>query len=185
MDGYAKFFRLQEGEKIVEAIKPLPSLKWFFFVKAIIGWVFFVLLFGAWFFLGSFKSLGALVFSLVGFSIIILLILVVPYILAVLKYNKRFYWITNKRVVGKSGLVGYKVNSIPLERISDLIISRSFLESLFGFGSVHIQTLAGQVSVRGRFGAEGNFQAVPDPEGLQQKVFELIKKKRKAEGITM
>ena len=59
------------------------------------------------------------------------------------------------------------------------------MESIFGFGSVHVQTMAGQVSMRGRFGAEGNLQAVPDPEGLQQQIFELVKKKRKAEGITM
>ena len=189
---YTQFFRLQEGEKIVEAMKPLSGLKWMFFFQGLIGWFFFMLFVGGFFFVIPFfiiatvagPSAAALIL-LVGSLFFLFLMFIVPYIFASLSYGKRFYWITNKRIIGKSGLIGYKVNSIPLERISDVIISRSFIEQIFGFGSVHIQTLAGQVAIRGRFGAEGNFQAVPDPEGLQQRIFELVKKKRKAENLTM
>jgi uncharacterized membrane protein YdbT with pleckstrin-like domain len=74
------------------------------------------------------------------------------------------------------------VNSIPLERVSDVIISRSFVETLFGIASIHIQSLAGQASY-GRFGAEGKYRAVPNPEELQQLIFKLIKENRQAEHL--
>ena len=188
---FSQFFRLQEGEKIIESIKPLPGLKWMFFLQGMLGWIFFILFFGVWLLspVGIMLAIvgGALaaILGLVIFILFLLAVAIIPYILASMRYGKRYYWVTSKRVIGKSGFIGYKVNSIPLERISDVIISRSFAESIFGFGSVHVQTMAGQVAMRGRFGAEGNFQAVPDPEGLQQQIFDLVKKKRKAEGITM
>ncbi len=112
-------------------------------------------------------------------------ILVLVFVFASLRYNKRMYWITNKRIICKRGLIGYRINSIPFERISDVLISRSFIESLFGFGSVHVQSLAGQYSYRGRYGSEGNLMAVADPEGTQKLIFDLIKQKRKEEKLTM
>ncbi len=68
----------------------------------------------------------------------------------------RYYWITNQRVIIRRGLIGYSINSIPLERVSNVLISRSFLERLFGFDSLHVQTLAGQYTAHGRLGEEGN-----------------------------
>jgi len=190
-EDYLKFFRLQEGEKIIDSIKPLPGLKWMFFLQGLIGWFFIILFGGLWIIIPLvflFAAIGGIVgaiLALVTALIGLVAIVVIPYTFASMNYNKRFYWITNKRVVGKRGLIGYSVNSIPLERISDVIISRSFIESIFGFGSIHIQTLAGQASMRGKWGAEGNLQAVPEPEELQQKIFELVKGKRKDEGLTM
>ncbi|PIO02978.1 hypothetical protein COX85_02040 [Candidatus Micrarchaeota archaeon CG_4_10_14_0_2_um_filter_55_9] len=187
-EDYQKFFRLQEDEKIIEAIKPLPALKWLLFFQNII---LAAILSGLslWFvlplasvlvqFLGG--ETPVIVFIIIIF---IILIFIIAHTLASLQYDKRVYWITDNRVIAKSGLIGYKVNSIPLERISDVIISRSLIEIIFGFGSLHIQSLAGQVS-RGGFGAEGNLEAVPDPEGLQEKIFQLIKGKRKREKLTM
>lgn len=184
MANETKFFRLQEGEKIVEAIKPLPNLKWYFFFQGIVGWFIFMLIISGVFLipLAGLTDSVALPVFIIAF---LFLLLIIPYLSARLMYDKRFYWITNKRIIAKRGFIGYRVNSIPLERISDVIISRSFIEMIFGFGSVFIQSLAGQVTVRDRFGAEGNLQAVPDPEGLQQKIFELVKQKRKAEKLAM
>ena len=71
-----------------------------------------------------------------------------------------------------------------MERISDVMVSRTFLERIFGFGSVLIQSLAGQITYGRRLGAEGSLLAVPDPEGIQKLIFELIKKKRKAEKLS-
>ncbi|MCD6478222.1 MAG: PH domain-containing protein [Candidatus Aenigmarchaeota archaeon] len=86
-------------------------------------------------------------------------------------------------MVVKKGIIGYQITSIPYERISDIIISRSFLENFFGIASLHLQTLAGQIS-SGRFGSEGQLLAVPDPEELQSKILKLAKEKRKKEKLT-
>ncbi len=176
-----KFFNLIEGEKIVKDIKPLPNLKWYFYFRT--GIAFFIILF---FFLPLFfiSTFLAPSFSFILF-IIVLILLAIPWLISRNMYKHQHYWITNKRVIYKRGFLGYKISSIPLERISDVIVSRTFLERIFGFGSVHIQSLAGQFTYGRRMGAEASLLAVPNPEILQKQIFELIKKKRKEEKLTM
>lgn len=183
-----KFFKLQEGEKVVKEIKPLPALKWYFLIKE-----HGILLVGIPIFLFYiFHTLFLPIFSLFPiFSLVVIILtsglalsFVIVFLIAYLRYKHQYYWITNKRVIYKEGLIGYKVTSIPLERISDVIISRTFFERIFGFGSILIQSLAGQVS-GGRLGAEASLLAVPNPEETQELIFELVKRKRKEEEITM
>ncbi|MDI6720970.1 MAG: PH domain-containing protein, partial [Candidatus Aenigmarchaeota archaeon] len=102
-------------------------------------------------------------------------------------YNKFYYWITNKRIITKRGIIGYQIVSIPHERISDIIISRTFFENIFGIASLHVQSLAGQTSFRGysATGSEGQLFAIPKPEETQNKILKLIRAKRKAEGLTI
>ena len=113
----------------------------------------------------------------------LVIFLVLAFAFANLAYNKYHYWITNKRVIVKRGLLGYSITSIPYERISDVIVSRSFLEQLCGIASLHIQSLAGQVTY-GKYGSEGTLLAVPSPEDLQVKILELVKQKRKEEHLS-
>lgn len=190
-----QFFRLQEGEKILYDIKPLPGLRWFIFFKfnmlrIVLPSVlifFYILTFGLGeifqitFFQASddisnlFLSTGA--GAVIGLGI--------NFIFSSLEFNKQQYWITDKRIVYKRGIIGYRVTSIPYERISDVIISRTFIERIFRFGSLHIQSLAGQaVSSQSSLGSEGVLLAVDQPEKLQEIIFKLVKVKRKAEGIT-
>ncbi len=116
-------------------------------------------------------------------SFIALIGLFLGWYISGLQYKHQHYWITNKRIIYKKGLIGYRVVSIPLERISDVIVSRTLLERVLGFGSVLIQTLAGQISP-GRMGAEASLLAVPDPEGIQKLIFDLVKRKRKEESLS-
>lgn len=113
--------------------------------------------------------------------------LAIAWLLSAASYNKFYYWITNKRVVTKRGILGYQVVSIPFERISDIIISRTFLENVFGIASLHVQSLAGQISYPrySMLGSEGQLFAIPNPEETQNKILKLVKLKRKAEGLTM
>lgn len=174
-----KFFNLQSKEKIIKQIKPLPVLKWFFFF----GYIFSVLIFMVIIFVFAF-------FFLPFFLGILVLALIIAFALSHNRYKHQNYWITNKRVIYKRGLVGYTISSIPLERISDVIVSRTFLERIFGFGSLYIQSLAGQSTFHRRgawgsyLGAEGALIAIPDPEKIQELIFKLVKMKRKREKLT-
>ena len=158
-------FNLQEGEKLVQEIKPESGLKWYFVFSfggiaaggIIIIPIFYLLLILN--FMGNF---------FLYLPIIIGIFIIIDLIFAVLRYNKQYYWITNKRIVYKRGIIGYRVTSIPYERISDIIISRTLFENIFGFGSLHIQTLAGQVSGRHSLGSEGVLLAIPKPEETQE-----------------
>jgi uncharacterized membrane protein YdbT with pleckstrin-like domain len=177
-------FNLLRGEKIVYKTKPLPNLKWYFFLKMSLM-IFFVVLFVGSVFLRMFYSIPnytylPLSIRLLPFVIFLAVVgfgLSISYFESWNRYKYRYYWVTNKRVIFKRGLLGYSISSIPLERVSDVIVSRSFFERILGFGSVHIQSLAGQLSRRG-FGAEASFNAVPCPEKTQQLFLELISKKR-------
>ena len=176
-----KQFELQEGEKIIKDIKPLPVLKWYFFITSALGILIFLFCF-IWIIF-----IPRLVFAALSliFMFFILVILVILYLVANNRYNYQHYWLTNNRVLYRRGVLGYRISSIPLERISDVIVSRTFLERIFGFGSVHIQSLAGQFSYgTGRLGTEGALLAAPDPEGTQKLIFDLIKKKRKTEKLS-
>lgn len=188
-----EFFKLMEGEEIIKSIKPKPALFWYFLIMSggivsIIVFIILINLAGMLYALatGEKTQYSGLVIAL-GFIGILLIILLIPVIIAWLRYKKQYYWITNRRVLVKRGIIGYSVYAIPLERISDIIISRSFMESLFGFGSLMIQTLAGQVSFgygrRGRFGAEGTMLALQEPEETQELIFNLIKENRKRLGL--
>jgi len=173
-------FELQEGEKVVKDIKPLSILKWYFFLRSAIG-LFIFLIFFSWI-----LFIPTLFFSIISLTLwfFILIILVILYLIANNKYNYQHYWITNKRVMYRRGLIGYRISSIPLERISDVIVSRTFWERVFGFGSILIQSLAGQITYGRRLGAEGSLLAIPNPEGTQKLIFDLIKKKRKTEKLS-
>ena len=96
-------------------------------------------------------------------------------IASVLKYSKEYYWITDKRLVIKKGYLGYNIISIPYSKISDLMISRNFLEQIFRVGSIYIQTLAGQISGKNKRGAEGYLAAIKNPEEIQELIFKQIK----------
>ncbi len=187
---HSRFFRLQDGEKIFFEAKPLKGYLWYMLVSSFVG-IFFLSIFIVPFSLPlaiiliSAKMNGQLLFLLAIGSAIMILIVILDIVLVKRRYDMRYYWITNNRIIVKRGLIGYSINSIPLERISDVLISRSFLERIFGFGSLHIQTLAGQYSIRGRGGAEGNLKAIPNPEENQALVFELLKRRRKSEHLTI
>jgi membrane protein YdbS with pleckstrin-like domain len=197
---HAKFFNLQEGESILFETKPLKGLMWYmailgFFPTFIIMWIFgqfFVVggtILSTVFFVmgnGTTPQLSSIFSSLfIAIIIFFMLAIVVDLLVARRRYNMRYYWLTDKRIIVKKGFIGYSINSIPLERISDVMISRSLVERIFGFGSLHIQSLAGQYSIGGRLGAEGNLEAIPDPEKNQELIFRLVKEKRKTEHLTM
>jgi len=177
-----KFFNLQKGEKILKGIKPLPVLKNYFFVTSLIVWFIFIfsmsLVFVPIFAIYTDNLILAIFWDLFFIFILSAILTPVFWLIAKNLYNYRYYWITNKRVICKRGLLGYTIASVPYERISDIIVTRRFLERLLGFGSLYIQSLAGQI------GMEITFQAVPDPEGTQKLLFDLVKKKRRREHIT-
>ncbi len=176
------YFNLVEGESIVWEGAPLPGYRTLLFATNFVPLLFFILAgFGIIFSSDAGDSFGIFVGFIGG---VVVLGFLIAFASAHLHYSKEYYWITTKRLVQKHGFIGYRVNSIPLERVSDVVISRSFIESFFGFSSVHVQSLAGQVSY-GRFGAEGKLAAVAEPEKIQHMILELIRANRKSEKLTI
>jgi uncharacterized membrane protein YdbT with pleckstrin-like domain len=162
-------WNLLTGEKIVWELKPSPLLRKYFF------WSYFMMI---GFFL-FFVLMGMVIPILFEIGVVSLWIpfVVVIFFWFLFRYiakraSKNYmYWVTNKRIVAKSGVFGYKINSIPFERISDVTISRSWLENFVGIASLHIHSLAGGSSV------DGALLGVLDPEKLSKEILDLVRSK--------
>lgn len=162
-----------KGEKILKEIRPLPRFKLYYILSGTIWLALFFLLPGI-------LLLQGIVHYAVSLSLLLvlglLLFSIVFWIISSLKYKWEYYWLTNKRIIQRKGLIGHSISSVPYERISDVIVSRNWLEKLLGIGSLRIQTLAGQISGRGRWGAEITMLALDNPEQIQSLIFSLVKK---------
>jgi membrane protein YdbS with pleckstrin-like domain len=187
-----KDFILMPNEKLIKDIKPLPGLKKFIFLKNS-HWLIITIMLIVLPFFDPRVELSE--------KIILYLIATIPpiiiYFISIIVSKKFHYWITDRRVVVKYGVISYSITSIPLERISDILISKSFVEKLAGISSIEIKSLAGQRDVHKNIlfyyrsswyiytgGGSGKLLAVPEPEQLQKLLLHLVSEKRKHENIT-
>jgi len=181
-----------EGEKVILETKPASFIAYFllnlisiifliFFLIFILGFVGGVLLF----FLSMKIGINILeVLSIFGeIGVVSLLLFLLPVgllcmvIYCALEYRWEYYWITNLRIIQRKGLIGYHFYSTPYERMSDVILSRSWIERILGVGSVRVQTLAGSITYGGPFGAELRMIALANPEEVQKIAWQFLKKK--------
>ncbi|MDD4983709.1 MAG: PH domain-containing protein [Candidatus ainarchaeum sp.] len=163
-------FLLQKGEKVISEFRPQKQMIYMNILKMVLLAVLLFLLFLPN--MLSSKTPNSMYFTLWA---IYVLVIAWGIIASVLKYRKEHYWVTDKRLVIKKGYLGYNVISIPYAKISDLTISRNFLEQIFKVGSIYIQTLAGQISSKNKKGAEGYLAAINNPEEIQELIFKQMK----------
>ena len=133
-------FRLQDGEVIIKEFRPKRKVIVKFASGGIITALFIGLIILAplsTLFIRSsssgagFGGSGFLIF--VGISgFIILLIISISVASGFLGYKKYSYWITNHRTIGRRGIIGYTTDSMPLENVADVIVSRGILDRLLG-----------------------------------------------------
>jgi len=95
-------------------------------------------------------------------------------LIAVRRYH---YWLTTKRVIWCHGFIGYQVRSVPLERIADVVISRTLPEMLAGISSIDIRDMTGQTQTRNAFGPGmgAKWIGVKDAPEIQKRILEQIK----------
>ncbi|MEL7499815.1 MAG: PH domain-containing protein [Planctomycetota bacterium] len=78
-------------------------------------------------------------------SIVGIVALPLVYLVGKISSNKYRYWLTNRRIILSSGFIGYTVRSIPLERISDVGLSRTLPEMMAGVSSIVVRDMTGEV----------------------------------------
>lgn len=164
-------FILQKDEKIIKEIKPKKAMIGMQIIPVIFGLILVIL----FIIFSSISTKEAVTSKVIFIYVISLIILVAICIVTLFAYSKEYYWITNKRVAVKKGIIGYTITSIPYNKISDLTISRNLLEKIFGVGSIYIQTLAGQITGKNTKGAEGYLIALNKPEEVQEIIFKQMK----------
>jgi uncharacterized membrane protein YdbT with pleckstrin-like domain len=118
-------------------------------------------------------------FAVVQSAITIVGIPFVPFALiwASIAERRYHYWLTNKRVIWCHGFIGYQVRSVPLERIADVVISRTFPEMVAGISSIDIRDMTGQTQIRNAFGSglSAKWIGVQDAPEIQKRILEQIK----------
>ncbi|MFQ6074384.1 MAG: PH domain-containing protein, partial [Candidatus Bathyarchaeia archaeon] len=144
--------RLLEGERLILDVSPTPLFKRYVTVAAgfagliflamvnvLVAMTFYVVTGGA-----PVTEVGV-VPLLVTYALLYLvlapIVVALAYAFASLMYNKYHYWVTNQRVVWKHGVIGYSITSVPLERISDVAVSRTFWERVCGVGGVVVKEM--------------------------------------------
>jgi len=96
---------------------------------------------------------------------------------AVIAEHRYHYWLTNRRVIWCHGFIGYQVRSVPLERIADVVISRTFPEMCAGISSIDIRDMTGQIQMRNAFGSglSAKWIGVKDAPEVQKRILEQIR----------
>ncbi len=178
---------LLPDERLILSIKPLRRFILYLFlnhkvVREILAFLIGLLLSLPIFF-SVVGALRPIIMPFIIMAIILVVsihiaVLMIILIYALLKYRWEHYWITNQRVIQRSGLIGHTFVATPIERISDVTVSRTFAEKIFGFGSVYIQTLAGQATPGMPEGAEICLKGIRNPEEIQKVILELVAKKK-------
>jgi uncharacterized membrane protein YdbT with pleckstrin-like domain len=92
------------------------------------------------------------------------------YLVTKVSQDKYRYWLTNRRIILSSGFIGYKIRSIPLERVSDVGLSRTLPEMLAGVGSVVVRDMTGE-TMEGK-----SLLAVDNAPELQRQILNEVKK---------
>ena len=104
------------------------------------------------------------------FTVVGILFLPIIYPLLRLAYGKYRYWLTNRRVILGYGLIGFRVRSIPLERISDVALSRTFPEIVAGITSVIVRDMTGETQT-GK-----SLFAIDDAAETQKRILEEVRR---------
>ena len=92
----------------------------------------------------------------------------------IIAQRRYHYWLTNKRVVWCHGFIGYRVRSVPLERVTDVVISRTLAEILAGISSIDIRDMTGQTQQEMGMGAK--WIGVKEAPEIQKRILEEIRK---------
>src|SRR3989338_9713895 len=165
LDPQIKFDTHEEGEKIYLLLRSHPFTQ--------IGWIlssifFFILLFVLNLFLQSFLNLG---------QVLIINIFFIVFILSYIWFNVLNWYfnvgiVTSKRVIDIDfyAVLYKEITNAQLGRIEDTTVkSGGYIESLFDYGSIFIQTAGTEANVE--------FIDVPHPSDATQIINKLLSKK--------
>lgn len=186
---------LLEGESVILDIKPTPNFKKYVAVRAIVSELVILAMFNVIISMVIYVLAGGtpiekvgvgplLVIYLSSYVVLVVIFTALTLVLVNLMYEKYHYWVTDQRVVWRHGVIGYSITSVPLERISDVTISRTFWERICGVSGLVVKEMGAVPRYYGYYGYSFGWGfptmiAVPNPEEMQKQILELIGKKGK------
>lgn len=171
--------KLLPGEKIIIETAPQSSLKSYRLFSSLVAVLAFIMVLGLVTIITA-ATAGSLQFGLLVFLgeiIFIGLLRVIPlYIENNMRFKKMYYWVTNKRIIVKRGLVGDEERSILIERLGEVIIVQTWLQRKFGIHFIILEVIGNR--------NKEVLPGVPNAPEVKQVLLKLISEKRKAEKLT-
>ena len=113
--------------------------------------------------LNMFAALQAILFSF----FLLLPFLPVWYFIAKRRATLHQHYLTNRRVIIVNGLIGYTIQSIPLNRISDVTVECTWLERYLDLRRIQIKDVASQ---------RVDFLGIRRPLPIQERLLEEVKR---------
>jgi uncharacterized membrane protein YdbT with pleckstrin-like domain len=174
-----------EGEEVIHEILPEPK-KVARYLNYIVNGIGF-LSFSCWAPIalvaplgenGIIRSVGLGILVYVGAMLasqLLFWIFATPFV--VMASKKYRYWATNRRIVTRTGIIGYKISSIPLERVSDVTVSHNVLALLIRAPVLVIRDMAANAHWRGP-----RWIGVPEAETVQHDILEAVNQANKNRG---
>lgn len=98
------------------------------------------------FLIAWFSSANIPIEVLIGVPIILIVLFVLRFLLVLLGFPKKGYLLREQDVSYRSGLLIYKLTTIPFNRIQHVEVSQNMVEKSFGLSSVKVFTAGGSVS---------------------------------------
>ena len=126
-----EFEGLEDKYKLVNQISSAILL-----VLALIGF----------FLIAYFSSDNIPIKVLIGVPFIFVVLFVLRFVLVLLGFPKKGYLLREQDVSYRSGLLIYKLTTIPFNRIQHVEVSQNMVEKSFGLSSVKVFTAGGSVS---------------------------------------
>ena len=133
---------MQKGERVILTLKPdkyayiLKNLAIVYLSLAITFTVIDLVLVLQKSQLISFWSL------LLGTTAVAAVLFVLALVVVLKMWHGLTFWITNLRIVNRSGLIDYNIRSVAIESIADVVIHRGAFDSLFGIYDLFIPIAA-------------------------------------------
>ena len=59
------------------------------------------------------------------------------------------WWLTNQRLVVRTGFIGWRLQSVPLDRIVDVTLHASWWDRLWGVEHIKVRDMTGEVGAQG------------------------------------
>lgn len=170
---------LEAGEKVLWSGKPVKVPFMFPGLRIIPFGLFFMGFSIIWMWVASqapgFFWLFGLIFFFIGFAVSF----GAP-IRQLMAYKNTEYMITNRRIITQTGAIGLETRFLDLDKIQEVYVQISFLDRMFGTGTLFAVT-AGYI-YSDRYGASmrPSFAALKEPYEVQKILQEAIRRKTMA-----
>ncbi len=182
MDTIKQPFNLQDDEKIVTQVKPQKTAFMLvngtgYLILAVFMLIFQVALAAI---IGAATS--SFLIGVLAFIILVVLYWAFAYFSLTMTYDKYEYWITNQRVVGsRGGIIGYSINSIPLEMVADVIVNRTVVDRMLNLSTLTIMPVGSQGYYAYGGGSSNYLQALQQNQAmaLQKQILDSRNKRKK------